>query len=136
MSSKRDLTVIDASQHEIRVTLWGDKAQANGHLYANQPVVAFRALKLSDYGGRSLGSATSSGIVFDPQCPEAGPIYNWKSQFHGAIPDGQSMSSVGAGSGDRSGSSDPIEKRKTFSGIQSEGLGLGKRKRKLFIIIL
>jgi len=42
MTSKRELVLIDPTEYEVRITLWGEKAHANDHLYSTQPIVAFR----------------------------------------------------------------------------------------------
>ena len=61
--AKCELTVMDDSESQINVTLWGDKARSAENDYAGCPVTAFKGLKLSDYGGRSCGSIMSTAIL-------------------------------------------------------------------------
>jgi replication factor A1 len=48
---KRELTLVDLSEFSVRLTLWGKQAetyQADEHA-----VIAFKGLKVGDYGGES-----------------------------------------------------------------------------------
>jgi replication factor A1 len=125
MTQKRELTIIDTSNMEVRLTLWGEKAQNPGYQWNDSPIVAFRAVKVSDYGGRSLGSTSNTSIAFDPQVPEYQEIYRWRSM---GIPEGISVSSGSAGAGgDRSGVNEAIENRYTIAQLKEDGLGLGDK---------
>lgn len=119
---------MDDSGGEIRLTLWGEKAtQPPAFPYEEHPIVAVKGVKISDYGGRSLGSSSSTSIVFNPNIPEALRLHNWRGQFSdGILPTGQSLSSSGAG-GERVGGMDSMEKRKTISSIKEEVLGFGEK---------
>ena len=66
---KRDLEIVDDSQHSIRVTLWGERAEKELAKYDQAPVIAFKGVKLGDYGGRSIGTYGSSTIVANPEVP-------------------------------------------------------------------
>ena len=50
--AKRDLTLVDQSQHSIRLTLWGK--QAENFKGDDQPVIAAKGVKVGDFGGESL----------------------------------------------------------------------------------
>jgi len=46
---KRDLTIVDKSQYSVRLTLWGK--QAEQYTADDLPVVAFKGVKVGDFGG-------------------------------------------------------------------------------------
>ena len=74
---KRDLEIVDDSQHSIRVTLWGERAEKELAHYDRAPVIAFKGVKLGDYGGRSIGTYGSSTIVANPEVPETMKLRVW-----------------------------------------------------------
>lgn len=119
---KRDLTLIDDSLTEIRITLWGDRARQEGP-WARQPVVAFKGIKVSDYNGRTLGTYNSSGIAVDPEgVPEADALAQWWSQNSGSVTS-TSISETRSGGGGGAGS---FDERKPLSAIKDENLGVGQ----------
>lgn len=88
---KRDLTICDDTGSEVKLTLWGDKAQANYDWHL-MPIVAFKGLKLGDYGGRSLSGLNSTSIMINPTIPEAFVLNEWRKQFGGNLPVANSLS--------------------------------------------
>lgn len=49
--SKRDIILVDSSKQSVRLTLWGKQAeQFNGE---GTPVIAFKGVKVGDFGGES-----------------------------------------------------------------------------------
>lgn len=95
---KRELTLVDDSGSEVRLTLWGDKAVSEQYGWHNTPVVAFKGLKIGDFGGRSLSAGQSTSIQESPEIPEGHALYQWKMTFNnGAIPVGASLSAAGPG---------------------------------------
>jgi replication factor A1 len=47
--TKRDLTLVDKSSYSVRLTLWGKQAEKwNAN---DNPVVAFKGVKVGDFGG-------------------------------------------------------------------------------------
>jgi replication factor A1 len=121
---KRDLNLLDDTNCEIKLTLWGDKAQAP-YDWHTSPIVAFRNLKLGDYGGRSLSSLNTTSIQINPAISEGVQLYEWMSKFSGQLPAATSLSSGGGGAG---GGVEGLEKRKLISCIRDEGLGANELK--------
>lgn len=77
---KCDMTLIDHSNTEIKYTLWGDDAEKASSLYSNQPVVAIRRARVSEYGGgKSLGSfSVGGGIDINPvSLQDATDLHSW-----------------------------------------------------------
>lgn len=126
MLSKRELTILDDSGAEIRLTLWGEKATSPPAFpYEEHPIVAFKGLRVGDFGGRSLSAQGSTAIAFNPDLPEAVQLHTWRQQFQdGVLPTGQSLSSQGRDGG---GASDGMDKRKFIHSIKDEGLGFNEK---------
>lgn len=73
---KRDLTVYDSSSCECRLTLWGEKAQANTDLVNH--ILAFKSVRVGDYNGRNLSVSNNTNFEVDPNIPEAHDLYRFK----------------------------------------------------------
>ncbi|ORY57296.1 replication factor-a protein 1 [Pseudomassariella vexata] len=112
---KRELTIVDDSNFSVRVTVWGKGATA----FSAQPesIVAFKGVKVSDFGGRSLSLLSSSTMAVDPDIPEAHKLKGWyDSQGRGdSFATHSSKSNMPTGRQDQA---------KTISQIKEEGLGM------------
>ncbi|KAJ3730386.1 replication factor-A protein 1 [Lentinula raphanica] len=73
---KRDLTLVDESGFFVRLTLWGKEAE-NFSSDKENPVVAFKGVKVFAYEGRSLGMTSSSIMTRDPDIPESYALQGW-----------------------------------------------------------
>lgn len=117
--SKRELTLVDNSGFNVRLTIWGKTAQN----FEAQPeqVVAFKGVKVSDFGGRSLSLLSSGSMTIDPDIEEA---YKLKGWYDGAGRNEQfqthanTMSTVGATAGGEK------NQPKTVAQIRDEELGM------------
>lgn len=116
---KSELMVVDNSGAQVNVTIWGDRAKTALSEFANQPLVGFKKLRVSDYGGRSL-SVAGGPVIIDPNVPEANVIRHWWNTqgAHGAI---RSMSGGGAGR------EAAFDERKPIASIQSEHMGFNEK---------
>lgn len=93
---KRELTLVDESLSEVKLTLWGDKATSIQYPWHEAPVVAFKGLKVGDFGGRSLSAAGSTAIQVSPEVPEGHSLYQWRMGFqNGVLPAGASLTTTG-----------------------------------------
>ncbi|KAG0697017.1 hypothetical protein DFH29DRAFT_812337 [Suillus ampliporus] len=72
---KRDLTIVDTSQYSVRLTLWGK--QAEQFTADDLPVVAFKGVKVGDFGGRNLSMVSSSIMTISPDIEEAHLLRGW-----------------------------------------------------------
>jgi replication factor A1 len=72
---KRELSIVDDTGFEIRVTIWGKTAVS----FDAQPesIVAFKGTKVSDFGGRSLSLLSSGTMSVDPDIPDAHRLKGW-----------------------------------------------------------
>uniref|UniRef100_A0A8C6KGF3 Replication protein A subunit n=1 Tax=Nothobranchius furzeri TaxID=105023 RepID=A0A8C6KGF3_NOTFU len=77
--SKRTLSLMDMSGKLVTVTLWGEEAEKFDG--SGQPIVAIKAAKLSDFGGRSLSASFSSTLMVNPDIPEAYKLRVYKHIF-------------------------------------------------------
>jgi replication factor A1 len=126
---KADLVLVDDSNCEVTCTLWGERAQRAEMEFSGQPVVAFRRLRISEYGGRSLSASTSSVITVQPQnLMEAERIKSW--WYRGGANQGGSknLSAASGGSGGGAGRFPSLEERKSVSAIRGENMGLNPEK--------
>jgi replication factor A1 len=72
---KRELTIVDESLTQIRLTVWG--AQAQSFDAPIESVLAFKGVKVSDFGGRSLSLLSSGSMTVDPDIDEAHKLKGW-----------------------------------------------------------
>jgi replication factor A1 len=115
---KCDLTLADDTGMEITLTVWGDRATKAPTQFANTPVVAFRRVKVSDYGGKSLSSSQTGAVVVSPNIPEAAKLQQWWESGGGATA-ARSLSSGGGGGGKM----DSLVDRKQIIDIKRENMG-------------
>jgi len=118
---KSELTVVDDSGAQVSVTMWGDRAKTAQNDFANQPLVGFKKLRVSDFGGRSL-SVSGGPLIINPNVPEANAIRHWweTQGAHGQI---RSMSGGIGGAGREV----PFDERKPISAINHEQLGFSEK---------
>lgn len=85
--AKREITLLDATAHTVRLTLWTELAEGVGGELAGAvaawaeaggapagvapPVVACKSLRVSDFNGCSLSTVGRSAIVMQPQPGDA-----------------------------------------------------------------
>lgn len=119
--SKRDITLVDNSNAWIRCTVWGNNAKSWDTPPGN--VVAFKGVKVGDFGGRTLSMLYSSTMAVNPDIDEAHTLKGW---FDGegdrdlsTFSSHQHLASMGNAAG---ASNDPI---KTIQEIKDEDLGTG-----------
>ncbi|KAE8146267.1 hypothetical protein BDV25DRAFT_162858 [Aspergillus avenaceus] len=73
--SKRELTLVDNTGFSVRLTIWGSTA-LNFNV-APESVIAFKGVKVSDFGGRSLSLLSSGTMTIDPDMEEAHKLKGW-----------------------------------------------------------
>lgn len=73
--SKRELTLADDSQTSVRLTIWGKTAESFDAPL--ESIIAFKGVKVSDFGGRSLSLLSSGSMVVDPDIDEAHKLRGW-----------------------------------------------------------
>lgn len=73
--AKRDLTLADSSLTSVRLTIWGNSATSFDAPL--ESVIAFKGVKVSDFGGRSLSLLSSGSMTVDPDIDEAHKLKGW-----------------------------------------------------------
>jgi replication factor A1 len=113
---KRELVLVDDTGYSVRVTIWGKTAVS----FDAQPesIVAFKGMRVGDYGGRSLSLLSSGTMTVDPDISEAHRLKGW---FDAAgrgdnFASHSGMASLGAASG-------RTNPTKCISQIKEENLG-------------
>lgn len=72
---KRELTLVDNTGFSVRLTVWG--ATAVNFNVAPESIVAFKGVKVSDFGGRSLSLLSSGTMTVDPDIGESHRLKGW-----------------------------------------------------------
>ncbi|ETN39801.1 uncharacterized protein HMPREF1541_06027 [Cyphellophora europaea CBS 101466] len=123
---KRDLTLVDNTGYSVRLTIWGKTA--SGFELPPDSVVAFKGVKVSDFGGRSLSLLSSGSMTASPDIPESHKLKGWyQSQGHSeSFATHANVTSTVFGAG---GSRDPF---KTIAQVKEEGLGMDSEKADFF----
>ncbi|KAI5926981.1 replication factor-A protein [Camillea tinctor] len=113
---KRELSIVDDSQYMVRVTIWGKTATT----FTAQPesVIAFKGVKVSDFGGRSLSLLQSGTMTVDPDIEEAHRLKGWfDSQGRTDNFNTHTASNLGAATGRQ-------DQTKVISQVKDENLGM------------
>ncbi|KAK6950868.1 hypothetical protein Daesc_007396 [Daldinia eschscholtzii] len=113
---KRELTLVDDTQFSVRLTIWGKTATT----FTTQPesIVAFKGVKVSDFGGRSLSLLSSGTMTVDPDIEEAHRLKGWYDSQGRTdnFATHNNMSTMGAATG-------RVDQTKVISQVKDEGLG-------------
>ena len=124
---KRDLTIADETGFSIKCTLWGDKAQDETCGWNENPIVAFKGVKVGDYQGKNLGCLNSTVLSINPAIDEGKALFEYlKDNCGGDVSKlgAQSMTQGGGGGGSTRGS---IEARLPLSAIKGNNMGYGEK---------
>jgi replication factor A1 len=125
---KRDLTLVDDTGYSVRLTIWGKTAST-----FDQPpetVIAFKGVKVSDFGGRSLSLLSSGSMTNNPDIPEAHKLKGWY-QSAGRDENFNTHANVTSTVTGAGGSRDPM---KTIAQIKDDGLGMDSEKADFFAL--
>lgn len=95
--SKRELLLADDSQTSVRLTIWGNQAQSFD--VPLESILAFKGVKVSDFGGRSLSLLSSGSMTVDPDIDDAHKLRGWFDAVgqNAQFSTHQSLSSGGGG---------------------------------------
>ncbi|TFK76351.1 replication factor-A protein 1 [Pluteus cervinus] len=95
--TKRDIELVDQSGFAVRMTLWGKQAEEFNP--PDSPVVAFRSVKVGDFGGVNLSMNSSSTMQINPEIDECFTLRGWYDST-GNEQSFQAHSSSGIGGGE------------------------------------
>ena len=136
--SKRELTLVDNSGMSVKLTLWGKTAESygtpSGHVGCGtdeKPVIAFKGVSVSDFGGRSLSMFSSSTMTVNPDIAEAHGLRGWYDTEglslaqQGQLRNYSSAGLGGTGMGAGGDFTSNLKERKTIAQAKDENLGMG-----------
>ncbi|CAL8579237.1 Replication factor A protein 1 [Xanthoria parietina] len=114
---KRELTLVDNSNFSVRLTIWGNSATTFD--VPPESIIAFKGVKVSDFGGRSLSLLSSGSMTVDPDINEAHRLKGWYDA-QGRNDTYSSHANAGASVGAAGGRMDPV---KSCQQVKDEELG-------------
>lgn len=124
--TKRDLLIVDKSGFQVRATLWGAEAEGFAVTGDSDSVVAFKGMRVGDFGGRTLSLPSTGTYTVNPDISEAHALRGWYDA-EGRNVQYQSYGGMSGGPGESGGAMGSNEKfesqLKTMSQIQSEDIG-------------
>ena len=125
---KRELTLIDSSGVSVRLTLWGQQAENFEKTIAGdeKPVIAFKGVKVNDFGGRSLSMFSSSSMSINPDIPESHGLRGWYENEGSTAQIRRFATKLdsGAGAGGASATGGMrANERRTLAQVKDEALG-------------
>ena len=124
---KRELGLVDNTGFSVRLTVWGKTASS----FDIPPgsVIAFKGVKVSDFGGRSLSLLSSGSMTADPDIDEAHRLKGWWDAQGNAENFNTFANLQPSALGQASGRGDPF---KTVSQVKEEQLGMNEEKPDYF----
>jgi replication factor A1 len=134
--TKRELTMVDQSGMSVKLTLWGKTAEGFDSSL-DKPVCAFKGVKVSDFGGRSLSMFSSSTMMINPDIPEAHGLRGWyDNEGNQAAGEFKTFTAAGLGVGGAGGAGGGMDKkeRRTIQQAKDEGIGMSGDKPGYFNI--
>lgn len=117
---KRELTLVDNTGFSVRLTIWGNTATTFDAM--QDSVVAFKGVKVSDFGGRSLSLLSSGSMTIDPDIDEAHKLKGWYDA-QGKNDNFQSHANMDGSMGAAGGRGDPP---KSIMQVKEENLGMSE----------
>lgn len=124
---KRELTLVDQGNRSVRLTLWGKNAETfpNHAGVDEKPVIAFKGVKVGDFGGRSLSMFASSTMTINPDITESHVLRGWYDN-DGAHAQFQPFTNAGGlGAGMMAGDAGAnLAERRSIAQVKDENLGM------------
>jgi replication factor A1 len=123
---KCDVTLIDDTGVQIRLTLWGHQAMTAKDALDGNKVVAFRRARVSDYGGKSL---SGGDMHIEPRISETEALRQWWSTQGSRAGAVKSLSN----SGGAGGKMDNFNDRKSIADIKNQNMGYNNAEKGDFL---
>ncbi|MCJ1466560.1 Replication factor A protein 1 [Pseudocyphellaria aurata] len=117
---KRELTLVDNTNFSVRLTIWGNTA--TNFDVPLESVIAFKGVKVSDFGGRTLSLLSSGSMNVNPDIDESHRLKGW---YEAQGKDGAfaSHASMADSMGAAGGRGDPF---KSILQVKEENLGMSE----------
>lgn len=121
--NKRELTLVDNTGMSVRLTLWGRQAENFATPDGSpNPVVAFKGVRVGDFGGRSLSMMSGSSMMMEPDIEEANTLRGWYDD-EGATTSFNAYTNAGGGGGGNAGGSMQAKDFKHIGEAKDQMLG-------------
>ncbi|KAG1471769.1 hypothetical protein G6F56_001933 [Rhizopus delemar] len=120
-TTKRELTIVDESGKSVRLTLWDKTAEEFDS--SNNPIVACRGLRVSDFNGRSLSLSASGILKRNPDIPEANKLRQWYTERGQSVEQFDGYSNAMSSGGEFTGGS----KKVNLLQVRTDEYGSGSR---------
>jgi len=117
---KRDLVLVDKSLTEVGLTLWGSTAESFSA--ENNPILAIKGARVSDYNGVSLSTGFSSVLQINPDMPQCHELRGWYDT------EGSTITTSSLTQARTSGGADIGSNIKTFGEVKKDNTGLNSEK--------
>jgi len=127
---RRNITLLDDSSASIEYTLWGDKAEGVAWSPNDNPIVAIKAAKVSDYNNRTISSTMSTQFTLNPELPEARKLKGWWEEKGRSMTQVNSLTRQSDFGGD--GTNSFSSETKTFAQVKGEAVGIRDQKGSFF----
>jgi len=121
---KRELYIIDNSNTQVTCTLWGKQAEEFDG--SEHPVILFKGVRVSDFGGRSLSLTMNSTMQINPDISEAHSLRGWFDQGNHDEPV-TNLSDQRGGLGSGGGAGNSNTPWKSFDTIKDDNIGMGEK---------
>ncbi|TGZ83991.1 replication factor-a protein [Ascodesmis nigricans] len=120
--SKRDITLVDQSNTWVKCTIWG--AQAENWDLPVDNVVAFKGVRVGDFGGKTLSMLYTSTMTPNPDIDEAHTLKGWyDGQGNRDLSTFQNHQALASTMGVAGGNKDPF---KNVQQVRDENLGMNE----------
>lgn len=118
--SKRELTAVDESGADVRVTLWGKRAE-EPVAWHEQPIIACKGLRVGEYNnGKTLAAGGGCLVAVNPvDVPAAYELHKWRvaeMESKGRLSSSSLSASGGGSTGDRE--AEPLLQRTYLSDLK------------------
>jgi len=117
---KRDLVLVDKSLTEVGLTLWGTTAE--NFSAENNPILAIKGARVSDYDGVSLSTGFSSVLQINPDLPQSHELRGWYDS------EGSTATTSSLTQARTAGGGDVGSNIKTFGEVKKDNTGMNSEK--------
>ncbi|PWN54342.1 replication factor-a protein [Violaceomyces palustris] len=126
--AKRELSLVDQSSRSVRLTLWGKSAESfpNNAGVDEKPVIAFKGVKVGDFGGRSLSMFSSSTMIINPDIAEAHGLRGWYDN-DGVHSEFKPYTNAGMAGGGGALAGSNLQERRTIAQVKDQNLGMTEK---------
>lgn len=113
---KRDISLVDMSNKQVQLTLWGEQAQQFDG--TRHPVLALKGARVTEFNGVALSTNFATVLLTEPDIKETYKLRGWFESVGTTAPMENLSTRVGRAF---------VDERKVIEQIASENLGAGEK---------